>query len=114
MAADLETRAGDTTLTQQLFVIKRDMRLLENFTGFLLDVQEPLQTVHAQRGDMLDLNVNELTLGARGAAHLSGELFGQRLDLFIDEFGDGHAVLLKARAEIITFRRFAGMPRYGV
>ena len=35
---------GDTTLSQQVFLIKRDMRLLENFTGFLLDVQEPLQT----------------------------------------------------------------------
>jgi len=34
LAADIETQAGDTTLSQQLFIIKRDMRLLENFTGF--------------------------------------------------------------------------------
>src|SRR3569623_2973342 len=78
IAADGETRAGNTTLTQQLFVIKRDMRLLENFTGFLLDVQAPLQRPHGQRGDMLDLHVNELTIGARGAAHLAGDLLGQR------------------------------------
>ncbi|HEY4186016.1 MAG TPA: TonB family protein, partial [Polyangia bacterium] len=89
VAADVETRTGDTTLTQQLFVIKRDMRLLENFTGFLLDVQEPLQSVHAQRGDMLDLNVNELTLGARGSAHLTGELLGQRQELELGYFARG-------------------------
>jgi len=66
--ADVETRVGDTTLSQQVFLIKRDMRLLENFTGFLLDVQEPLQSLHPQRGDMLDLSVHEWTLGARGAS----------------------------------------------
>ncbi|MGA7121843.1 MAG: TonB family protein [Polyangiaceae bacterium] len=84
VAADLETRVGDTTLTQQLFAIKRDMRLLENFTGFLLDVQEPLQSVHSQRGDMLDLNVHEVTIGARGAARLHGKALGQQQEL---EFG---------------------------
>jgi hypothetical protein len=84
VAGDLETRVGDTTLTQQVFLIKRDMRLLENFTGFLLDVQEPLQTIHAQRGDMIDLNVHELTIGARGAARLHGSAFGQTQEL---EFG---------------------------
>ncbi|MGH7293555.1 MAG: TonB family protein, partial [Polyangiaceae bacterium] len=35
VSGDLESRAGDTTLTQQVFIIKRDMRLLEDFTGFL-------------------------------------------------------------------------------
>ncbi len=84
LAADLETRVGDTTLTQQMFLIKRDMRLLENFTGFLLDVQEPLQSVHPQRGDMLDLNVHELTIGARGAARIHGKALEQPQEL---EFG---------------------------
>jgi len=84
IAADLDTRAGDTTFTQQVFLIKRDMRLLENFTGFLLDVQEPLQSVHDQRGDMIDLNVHEITAGARGSARISGTLLGERQDL---EFG---------------------------
>jgi hypothetical protein len=103
VAADVETRAGNTTLTQQVFVIKRDMRLLENFTGFLLDVQKPLQTVHAQRGDMLDLNVNELTLGARGAAHLAGELFGRRQELELGYFArDDQAAGTEQRLEADT------------
>jgi iron complex outermembrane recepter protein len=84
VAADIETRSGDTTLTQQVFVIKRDMRLLENFTGFLLDVQEPLQTVHDQRGDMIDLDVHEVTVGARGAARVHARALGQTQEL---EFG---------------------------
>jgi len=84
VAGDLETRVGDTTMTQQVFLIKRDMRLLENFTGFLLDVQEPLQSLHDQRGDMLDLNVHEITAGARGSARLTGKAFGQTQEV---EFG---------------------------
>ncbi|MGH7437609.1 MAG: TonB family protein [Polyangiaceae bacterium] len=84
VAGDLDTRVGDTALTQQVFLIKRDMRLLENFTGFLLDVQEPLQSVHDQRGDMLDLNVHELTIGARGSARIRGKALGQPQEL---EFG---------------------------
>jgi hypothetical protein len=50
----------------------------------LLDVQEPLQSLHAQRGDMTDLDVHELTVGARGAARLRGTAFGQPQEL---EFG---------------------------
>jgi iron complex outermembrane recepter protein len=86
LAGDLETRTGDVTLAQQVFVIKRDMRLLENFTGFLLDVQEPLQSIHSQRGDLLDLNVHELTLGARGSGRLSGTWLGQRQELELGYF----------------------------
>ena len=91
-AADLQTRTGDTTLSQQVFVIKRDMRLLENFTGFLLDVQEPLQTVHDQRGDMIDLNVHEVTLGARGAARWHARALGQPQELEFGYFVRGDAV----------------------
>jgi iron complex outermembrane receptor protein len=86
LAGDLETHAGNMTLAQQAFVIKRDMRLLENFTGFLLDVQEPLQSIHAQRGDMLDLDVHELTIGARGSARLGGTWRGQREELELGYF----------------------------
>jgi TonB family protein len=89
IAADLETHAGDTTFAQQVFVISRDMRLLENFTGFLLDVQEPLQSVHGQRGDMLDLNVHESTIGARGWARLAGAWWGQRQELELGYFARG-------------------------
>jgi TonB family protein len=86
LAGDLETRTGDATWSLQVFLIKRDMRLLENFTGFLLDVQEPLQSLHDQRGDLLDLNVHEQTLGSRGATRLDGALFGRRQELELGFF----------------------------
>jgi TonB family protein len=89
LAADIETRAGDTTFSQQMFVIKRDMRLLENFTGFLLDVQEPLQSVHDQRGDMIDLNVHEVTIGARGSARMHGTFLGQLQEMELGYFARG-------------------------
>ncbi len=66
--ADLETKVGDTQLKQQVFFIMRDMRLRENFTGFLLDVQSPQQNPHVQRGDLFDLHVDSQTMGARGSA----------------------------------------------
>jgi len=86
LALDLETRASAVTFAQQVFLIKRDMRLLENFTGFLLDVQEPLQSIHAQRGDLLDLNVHEMTIGARGSARLGGTWWRQRQELELGYF----------------------------
>ncbi|HXU63323.1 MAG TPA: TonB family protein, partial [Polyangia bacterium] len=91
LAADVEAHPGDTVLTQQVFLIKRDMRLLENFTGFLLDVQEPLQSLHDQRGDMLDLNVHELTLGARGSARWHTGWLGQRQEVELGYFARGDA-----------------------
>jgi len=83
LATDLETKVGDTTLSQQVFVIKRTMRLREDFTGYLLDVQQPWQNLHPQRGDLIDLDVDETTLGARGWARLQGKAFDlpQQLEL---------------------------------
>jgi len=89
LAADIESHPGDTVLSQQIFIIKRDMRLIENFTGFLLDVQEPLQSIHGQRGDTLDLNVHELTIGARGSARLHADAFGLRQELELGYFARG-------------------------
>jgi TonB family protein len=89
LAADIESHPGDTVLSQQIFLIKRDMRLIENFTGFLLDVQEPLQSIHGQRGDTLDLNVHELTIGARGSARLHTDAFGLRQELELGYFARG-------------------------
>jgi hypothetical protein len=86
IGADFETRAGDALLSQQIFIVKRSMRLVENFTGFLLDVQTPLQSLHPQRGDALDLNVDETTIGARGAARLSGKAFAQRQEVELGYF----------------------------
>jgi len=72
IAASAESRAGDMTYSNQVFAIYRPLRLRENFTGFLLDVQEPQQEPHGQRGDLIDLNVSETTIGARGFGKLSG------------------------------------------
>ena len=89
LAADLESRAKDTTLTQQLFLTYRSLRIRENFTGFLEDVQEPLQSVHQQRGDMIDLAVKELTLGARGSARWHGQAFDEPQHLELGYFARG-------------------------
>jgi hypothetical protein len=86
VAGDVEAKLGETTFAQQVFLIKRTMRLREDFTGFLLDVQEPWQTMHPQRGDLLDLDVDELTLGARGWARLQGRAFGQMQQLELGYF----------------------------
>jgi hypothetical protein len=86
IAGDLEAKAGDTTFAQQVFLIKRTMRLREDFTGYLLDVQEPWQTPHAQRGDLLDLDVDELTLGARGWARMQGKALGETQQLELGYF----------------------------
>lgn len=76
---DVETKLDQTTLRQQVFVIKKDMRLVENFTGFLLD----------PRGDELDLNVNSLTVGARGSARFRTKAFGQKQELEVGYYARG-------------------------
>src|SRR5262249_32818965 len=86
---DLETRYGDTLLKQQLFLIFRDMRLRENFTGFLLDVQRPQQYPHAQRGDLLDLHGDSTTIGARGSARWRAKALGHDQELELGYFARG-------------------------
>jgi iron complex outermembrane recepter protein len=73
-----EGRFKDIDVSQQLFVVDRTMRLRENWTGFLLDVQEPTQEPHDQRGDLIDFHFDEVTLGGRGFARWHGEAFGLR------------------------------------
>lgn len=92
VAGDVETRSGDTTFKQQVFLIQRSMRLLENFTGYLLDVQEPLQSIHVQRGDELDLHSDEITFGARGSARYHTTAFGQKQELELGYFARGDKV----------------------
>ncbi|MCL2448623.1 MAG: TonB family protein, partial [Polyangiaceae bacterium] len=86
VAGDIEAKVGSTTFAQQVFLIKRTMRLRENFTGFLDDPQEPWQTMHPQRGDLIDLDVDELTAGGRGWARLQGHAFGQTQQLELGYF----------------------------
>jgi TonB family protein len=84
ISGDLDGKVGEVSVSQQLFVISTGMRLRENFTGYLLDVQKPVQRIHQQRGDMLDLDQEALTIGARGAGKIPGVLWGQKQEL---EFG---------------------------
>jgi TonB family protein len=86
LAADIETKAGDFVLYQQLFAIRRSMRLRENFTGFLLDGQEAIQQPHLQRGDLLDMHVDESTFGGRGWARTQGEALGHPQELELGYF----------------------------
>jgi iron complex outermembrane recepter protein len=78
LAATYEGRFKDMDVSQQFFVIDRTMRLRENWTGFLEDVQEPTQEPHDQRGDLLDFHFDEVTFGGRGFARWHGELLGLR------------------------------------
>ncbi len=68
---DVEARQSDTVFGVQTFGIFRSMRLLENFTGFLLDEQLGRQKPHGQRGDLLDLGVTAGTFGVRSFARHS-------------------------------------------
>jgi TonB family protein len=78
LSATYESRFKDIDVSQQVFVIDRTMRLRENWTGFLLDVQQPTQELHDQRGDLIDFHFDELTAGARGFARWHGSVFGLR------------------------------------
>ncbi|HZS36926.1 MAG TPA: hypothetical protein VFF06_08870, partial [Polyangia bacterium] len=92
VAGEIETRAGGITFRNQVFGIARPLRLRENFTGFLLDVQQPQQTPHGQRGDLLDLDVMEGTVGARGSGRLAFTLFKQQQEVEIGYFARGDFV----------------------
>jgi hypothetical protein len=68
---------SDGTLTQQLFLIYNGVRILEDFTGFLLDPQLPGQSEHPQRGDGILQQYQAITAGGRGSYRMEGKLFGQ-------------------------------------
>jgi len=88
----LESRVGSLLVRNQVYAIARPMRLRENFTGFLLDTQEPTQSLHGQRGDLIDLQSMAGTFGARGSAHLSGDIFHQTQEIEVGYFARGDLV----------------------
>jgi TonB family protein len=90
VAAALDNKVGDTEVHLQLFAIHRTMRLLENFTGFLEDTQNPLNNLHSQRGDLSDIYFSGTTMGARASAIYSGTVFDlkQSLELGLYARGD--------------------------
>ncbi len=87
IAADLETHGGNTTFTQQLFVIDRATRIREDFTGYATDAgtEDP-------RGTMLDLSSTEQTLGVRGSARTHLVALGQPQEFEIGYFARGDSV----------------------
>lgn len=89
LSGEIQTRNGDTTFVQRAWVSLKQMRLLENFTGSLLDVQSPIQSPHDQRGDLLDLQTNGVTVGAKGAARWHTTAFKQRQDVELGYFARG-------------------------
>lgn len=92
LSADVTKKTGNVTLAQQVFVIRRGLRLRENLTGFLLDTQQSFQSLHRQRGDLLDLQVDETTYGGRGFARTSVEVLGQRQDIELGYYARGDSV----------------------
>jgi hypothetical protein len=60
---------------EQLFLTLRTLRIVENFTGFLLDTQEAGQSVHPQRGDAVEKDYTAVTAGSRGSYRLRFRLF---------------------------------------
>ncbi|HTR52797.1 MAG TPA: TonB-dependent receptor plug domain-containing protein [Kofleriaceae bacterium] len=62
---------------QQVFLTFRTLRIVEDFTGFLLDNPEPGQSFHPQRGDAIEQDYDAITAGARGSYKLTGKAFDQ-------------------------------------
>ena len=92
VAGDLEVPDGDAVYRQQIFAIRRNMGIRENFTGFLLDPQEAVQSLHSQRGDLIDLAMDESTLGVRGSARSGKRILGRRQEVEVGYFARADSV----------------------
>ena len=78
VAASVHHHAGNLIADVLVYFIYRPLRTRENFTGFLLDPQEPVQTPHIQRGDLLDMRHQAFTFGSKGSVRWETSLFGWR------------------------------------
>ncbi len=72
LAGQIESHTTAAVFSQQLFVVRHAMELRENFTGQLLDPQEPFQLPHTQRGDRIEKRIAGTTIGARGFGRWHG------------------------------------------
>jgi iron complex outermembrane recepter protein len=91
LGLELSSSAGAWSQRHTAFLVRSAMGLRENFTGFLEDPQEPLQSPHGQRGDLLDISSRALTFGARGSGRLKAILFGQAQEIEMGYFARGDA-----------------------
>jgi TonB family protein len=92
LSAELDSHHDHMLVRHEIFGIVQPLHLRENFTGFLLDPQEPSQSPHAQRGDLIDLHNDSSTVGARGSVQVSDRAFGQAQRLEVGYFGRGDFV----------------------
>jgi TonB family protein len=77
-------RVHEAKVSQSAFLVLRDFRLRNNLTGFQADPQQTWQSVHPQRGDLIDQTSNTVTLGGRGSARQPFEFLGRKHEV---EFG---------------------------
>jgi iron complex outermembrane receptor protein len=100
---ELSSQQGAFSQRHLAFLVRRSMGLRENFTGFLEDPPEPLQPPHGQRGDLLDVDVDEWTFGARGAARYKAKLVEQPQEIEVGYFARGDVTSgLQQRIEAAT------------
>jgi iron complex outermembrane recepter protein len=92
LSGDAEVPHGNTLYRQQFYAIARGMGLKENFTGFLLDPQEPIQNPHVQRGDLIDMDMTEGTVGARGSSRTRLKVLGRQQEVEVGYFARGDSV----------------------
>jgi TonB family protein len=105
VAMDLEQSVGETLFREQLYLIRRDLRMRKNYTGYLLDVQLPSQNPHAQRGDGIDLAVDSWTLGSRGSSRVKENVGGHVQELEVGysargDFGNGTQLRVQTQTGI--------------
>ena len=87
LSFDLENPLDEGVLKQQAFITYRTLRILENFTGFLNDVQDQTQSIHPQRGDGFIQSYQALTVGIRGGYRLQRTLLGHPQALEVGYYG---------------------------
>jgi iron complex outermembrane recepter protein len=86
LSATIQDKLGDTRFSQSTFLVLRDFRLRDNFTGFIADPQQSWQTPHTQRGDLIDQQSHALTIGARGSARHRSTFGGQPQEIELGYF----------------------------
>ena len=84
---DLHGHGETLSHDQTVFLLFHSTRIRENFTGFLADVQLAQQNPHEQRGDLLDRDTTNFTVGARGRARWHTRVLQRNQELELGYFG---------------------------
>jgi len=77
LSFDLEAPLGEGTVAEQVFLTWRTLRIVEDFTGFLLDTPQPGQSTHDQRGDGILQSYTAFTAGSRGSDRIRFRFLGR-------------------------------------